>query len=220
MGRTYHVNGQDLPSVTTIVGCLAKPALENWMVGLAMDAAEECAGDREKAKALFGERRFEKANIGTRVHEMVAEHLQGFPLPADGELGPFEGPWLDFLEFHDVRPLMVETVVVHPRYGYAGRLDAIVELDGVPTLLDVKTGRLYASVALQLAAYRFADFALPNYPDCALPSPVPEVERCAVLALRPRSWRLIDVEAGERELNDFRYLAMGHRIGLAYDRPL
>ncbi len=220
MGRTYHVNGQDLPSVTTIVGCLTKPALENWMVGLAMDAAEECAGDREKAKTLFGERRFEKADIGTRVHEMVADGLRDLPHPSTRDLEPYKRQWITFVRSHDVRPLMVETVVAHPRYGYAGRLDAIVEVDGVPTLLDVKTGRLYASIALQLAAYRFADFALPDYPDCALPAPMPEVERCAVLALRPRSWRLIDVEAGERELNDFRYLAMGHRVGLAYDRPL
>ncbi len=220
MGRTYRVNGQELPSVTAIVGCLAKPALENWMVGLAMDAAEECAGDREKAEALFGERRFEKANIGTRVHEMVADHLQGHALRLSDDLRSYWHQWLNFLQAHEVRPLMVETVVAHPRYGYAGRLDAIVELDGVPTLLDIKTGRLYASVALQLAAYRFADLALPDYPDCALPSPVPEVERCAVLSLRPNSWRLIDVPAGEQELNDFRYLAMGHRVGLAYDRPL
>lgn len=217
--RFYEIGGQKLPSVTTVVGCLAKPALDNWLIKLAMNAADETA-DRGEAKALFKERRWEKANLGTAVHDAVEAELKGEALVTEGAVDPFLAQWLNFKEAHDVAPVMVETVVASA-YGYAGKLDAILDIDGRRTLVDVKTGRLYQSIAMQLAAYRYADVAYPDYPDCAIPAPIPEVEGCAVLSLKADSWKLIDnVEVGPQQLADFRYLRQAFVIGQQYDVPL
>jgi hypothetical protein len=54
----------------------------------------------------------------------------------------------------DIKPIAVEKAVVcdHPRY--AGRLDMLCELDGVLTLLDIKTGASYEPEhSLQASAY-------------------------------------------------------------------
>lgn len=222
VSRFYDIGGRQLPSVTTITGCLAKPALDNWLVGLAMDAVE-FTGDRSEARALFDQRRWEKANLGTAVHEAVAAEMAADraheTVVHAPPVAPFLDQWRAFNEAHKVGPVMVETVVAS-RHGYAGRLDAILDVDGRRLLVDIKTGRLYRSIALQLAAYRYADIAYPDYPDCVIPAPLPKVEGCAILSLKARSWKLIEVEAGERQLTDFRYLAEAFRIGQQYDQPL
>lgn len=217
MSRFYDINGRQLPSVTTITGCLAKPALDDWLVGLAMDAALE-ADDEGTARALFRERRYEKADLGTEVHKAVAADLAGQTAMAVDAVAPFLDQWRAFTEAHKVEPVMVETVVAS-RHGYAGRLDAILDIDGRRLLCDLKTGRLYRSIALQLAAYRYADHAYPDYPNCWA-APIPEVEGCAILSLKARSWKLHDVPVSEAQLTDFRYLAEAFRIGQQYDRPL
>lgn len=53
--------------------------------------------------------------------------------------------------------LATEATVASLRYGYAGTLDLLCELDGVPTIVDLKTSkRVYETHAIQLAAYRLA----------------------------------------------------------------
>lgn len=77
------------------------------------------------------------------------------------------GEWLD--EFQPSYQA-TEVVVFHPEYGYAGTTDAFLTLEGVPLICDYKTSRKdvdgqgkptgpYSEVALQLAAYRHAQFA-------------------------------------------------------------
>lgn len=63
-----------------------------------------------------------------------------------------------------------EVVVYHPTYGYAGQTDGFLTIDGTRFIIDYKTSRdgydsrgrpkaPYPEVALQLAAYRHAEFA-------------------------------------------------------------
>jgi len=44
-GRFYHIDGQDLPSVTTILGAIAKPALVKWAENTARAATIDAAAD-------------------------------------------------------------------------------------------------------------------------------------------------------------------------------
>jgi hypothetical protein len=105
-----------------------------------------------------------------------------------------------------------EVVVYHPEYGYAGQADAFLIIDGVRLIVDYKTSRdgydakgnaktPYPEAALQLSAYRFAQFAAVWRPrrieqfrrryyllsdaerDRAVP--VPEVDGGAVIHLTP-----------------------------------
>ena len=63
-----------------------------------------------------------------------------------------------------------EMVVYSPTYGYAGQADALLEVDGFEAIVDYKSSREpfdsqgaaktpYPEVALQLAAYRWAELA-------------------------------------------------------------
>ena len=67
---------------------------------------------------------------------------------------------------HRIRPLEVEAFLVNETPGYGGTCDLIAELDGEAWLLDWKsaksvadaTGKVWAEMRLQLAAYANAEF--------------------------------------------------------------
>ncbi|MGO4630546.1 hypothetical protein AB4225_06315 [Streptomyces sp. 2RAF24] len=163
------------------------------------------------------------ANLGTRIHNRAQAHVLGVPYPADPEVEPYAlqlARWfrlwrIDLAE--DVAA--VETTVFHRRYGYAGTGDLWVWLrTGLMGrrqlwLVDYKTSAtkpdgtvkpddtVYDEQPLQLAALRHA-------PEWLLPDdstePAPRVHRTALLNLRPRSHRMIEVPSGPAQFRAFR----------------
>jgi hypothetical protein len=111
------------------------------------------------------------AERGTDVHRWAETYgLTGERPPCDDELRPY----CDQIDnwFQRVQPEFeaTEMTVYNRRFGYAGTLDAIMRIRGVCLLCDYKTAeksfdkqghptRPYPEVALQLAAYRYAEFA-------------------------------------------------------------
>jgi hypothetical protein len=86
----------------------------------------------------------------------------------------FLAGWRLFCAEHHAVWSAIEQCVYHPALGYAGRLDRLGTVDGVPTVVDLKTSaRLSPAVGPQLAAYAKA-----------LPEPGPGIRRLAV-QLRP-----------------------------------
>ena len=54
---------------------------------------------------------------------------------------------------HDIKPIMVESPLVDDEYGYGGTLDCYALVDGVPTLLDLKTSKgIFPEHIMQIAA--------------------------------------------------------------------
>lgn len=217
-------------SVTTILGVLDKPALVYWAANETADAAVrqakylaqrvESEGKEAVAKALAGARfasppggRTAKA-LGTAVHEAL-EHLAltgEFPT-VDDEVRPFieqADKWMQ--KFQPVYEAS-EMTTYSPQYGFAGTLDAIATIDGVRFLIDYKTSRKSVDnqgkpttpypeqVGLQLAAYRYAEYAATWRPrryeyqrrryyllgmdERETAVPVPEVDTGLVLHLTP-----------------------------------
>ncbi len=181
--RCYPINGRLLPSVTTILQIIAKPALGPWyakeerryfetamlevlatpgardpeyVLGAVAQAVSGLkAADREKQKA---------ATIGTATHAGIEWHLRT-------QLGEDAGPephlpeaaawavesWKDWAQSVALEPLAIERVVYCEECGYAGTLDLYARVKGVPTVLDWKTGRaIYPEAFLQNVAYRHA----------------------------------------------------------------
>lgn len=164
--------------------------------------------------------------LGTAVHKAIERKLldkEGRYAEQDRmdlELRPYlhaANQWLK-----DFKPKFeaAEITVFSPRYGYAGTADMFAEVDGVKFIIDTKTtrepydrsGKLktpYPEVALQLAAYRHAEFAaawrarqadifkrryyLLNDSERALAKPVPEVDHGAVLHLTPEGYGFFPV---------------------------
>jgi hypothetical protein len=181
--RFYRIEGSDLPSVTTVLEVIAKPALGPWyakeerryfegamlevlskpgardpeyvLTAVAEAVTGVKAADREKQRA---------ATIGTAVHAGIEWHLRT-------RLGEDAGPephlpdaaawavesWKDWAAKVALEPLAIERTVYCLQCGYAGTLDLYARVEGIPTVLDWKTGRaIYPEALLQNVAYRHA----------------------------------------------------------------
>lgn len=151
-----------LPSVTTIMQSLAKPALEAWKIEQACLAvltaprADNEDLDAFVKRVLSTEKQQDAEaaaarDLGTLIHEAIELALQNQPYSP--ELGVYVQPALDAIHAHG-RVVKSEFIVIGD--GYGGRCD--LELD--PTrLVDFKTCKTlpkkesWPEHQLQLAAY-------------------------------------------------------------------
>jgi hypothetical protein len=217
--RTYTWRQEGFWSVTTIIsGGVPKPALLPWGIKSvaegACDLADELPGlvakDRDAAvrmlKGIPWASRDKAADIGTLVHAAIEADRLGQPWPPVPEVAQARmDAFARFVADHQPEYQATEASVYSRRWHYAGTLDAIVKLDGRTLLLDAKTGKgVYPEVALQLAAYRYAEFI--GSPD-GDEEPMVPVDGCAVLHLPPEgdSYELIDVRADEQVFQSFLY---------------
>lgn len=144
---------------------------------------------------------------GTRIHEYGEAIVHGTEVEVPDEYrGPAEA-YARFLDDWQIDPIATETPLANTEYGYAGTADLwgrIGRRDDTPALIDLKTGSgVFESVALQLAAYRHADLW---HVDGEERTDVPEVEQVYVAHVGPDAVRLVPVEAGEREFQEFLYV--------------
>lgn len=225
-GHGYQLDGRKVPGVTTVIGVMDKPALVNW-------AAEQSAGYAvehwarlsempimERAKEISGARfaTNKRATVrGHRIHELGEQLLLTGESDAPDEFrGPVEA-YARFLNTWMIEPITTEAPVGHTEYQYAGTLDVIAKSPLLGTiLLDIKTGKgVWPEVALQLAAYRYADLLLTprevvgprggkrtEYDE----RPMIEVDDCYVAHVLADDVELVPVRAGRAEFETFLYL--------------
>ena len=142
-------NGKNVPGATTITGLLNKPFLITWANRLGLEGIDST------------KYRDEAAEIGTLAHAMIQAHVQGEELDtstfSQAQLDQAENAVISYFEWekqHSVEPILCETPMVSDSYGYGGTVDLYCKLDGVPTLVDFKTGKaIYDEYFVQLAAY-------------------------------------------------------------------
>lgn len=140
--------GQRLPSVTTVIGILNKPALLKWAWQCGVDGI-----DYLKARDAAGD-------AGTLAHAMILAHIKEEPLDqseySKETIDLAENSFLSFLSWekdHHLAPQLVEKPLVSA-LGFGGTPDFYGLVDAAPTLLDFKTGKgLYDEYTIQLAAY-------------------------------------------------------------------
>jgi len=142
-------DGTRLPGVTTVLGILNKPALVKWANNLGLQGIDS------------NKYRDEMADIGTLAHRMILDHFSQQKTdtseysPDQVELA--ENCLLSFYEWekgHKLEVILAEAPLVSDELGYGGTVDCYCNLDGVPTLLDFKTGKaIYSEAIHQLAAY-------------------------------------------------------------------
>lgn len=163
------VDGVPVPGVTTIVGLLDKPALVGWagktMHAAALEYGRECwsAGRTQQqapalprwTQILYG-KRDKAAEDGTAAHALLERHLNGEDVQRDGAS---DGAWQAYenaLHWLDASGLEVEAFeqpMVSEVYSFGGTPDAIAKSNGKTYLADWKTGGVYESHAIQMAAY-------------------------------------------------------------------
>lgn len=146
-------NGKDnkrLPSVTTVLGILSKPALIHWAWELGTKGE-----DYRKVRDRAGD-------IGTLAHYLIFCHLKGIE-PDTSDYSPdvlnkAETCLLKYWEWENQNhpePILLEQPFVSEDYGFGGTIDCVAKVNGALTLIDHKTGKaIYPEMVYQLAAYR------------------------------------------------------------------
>lgn len=218
-GRMYGWGDETFHSVTTILGALGKPWLGAWAAKMVAEYAVDYRSEWESlpkagaVRLLKGapwEKRDAAGDLGTAVHDAIEAVVLGqsrpeYPADVADRMSHFDR----FLA--DYRPefLASEAAVFNRRYRYAGTLDAIARIGEETLLLDVKTSKdVYPEYALQLAAYRFAEFlGLPDGTEAEIPA----TDGAAVLHISPTDYRLVRVRADEEVFRFFLYVAQAFR---------
>lgn len=219
--RFYSWRDENYWSVTTILnGGIPKPALLPWGIKCVAEMAVEMAdqlpamvaADREAAiKFLKGSpyaKRDAAGDLGTLVHEAIEAHALGKPMPpAPPEVQPYMRAFQAFLADFTPAFTATEASVYNRSQKYAGTLDGIATMtlplhdEPGSYLIDAKSGKgIYPEVALQLAAYRHAEFiGLPDGSE----APMPKVDGALALHLTPDGYRLIEVVADDEVFQAF-----------------
>lgn len=143
-------DGTRVPSVTTYLGILGKPAIIHW------------AWEQGVAGLDYRKVRDQAGDTGTLVHYLILCLLKGIepdlsyytPLDIASTTIPM-GKFNEWLKNKEVKLILLETPLVSEAWGFGGMPDFYGVVDGVHTLLDFKTGKgVYQEAFYQVAAYK------------------------------------------------------------------
>ena len=214
----HPVTGVEVPSVTTILSTLDKPALPRWAALEVARYAVEHRVSWENLPPLDAVELLKKApwaktknaaDAGTDAHAYLEARLLGqkAELPEQTMFTPLHGEAIKNVDallnsLTDFKAVAVEATAWSNAHGYAGTFDGLHIIDGQLTLVDLKTSKdVYPDYALQLAAYRFADSIL--FPD-GTEIPMPDIQRCQIWhAPKEGAWKIVDIRADYDEFQAF-----------------
>lgn len=233
--KSHHyvdAEGRRVPGVTTCTdGGIPKPKLIAWAgnatADYAVDHWEELAAlpPSERNKRLRGAR-YEARDAarakGTAIHGYAADLIMGHAVDVPEGLVGYVEAYSRWLQEFDVKPVHVEFSVVSYKWGYAGTGDLIASLDiphvgRVTELIDLKSNKtgIFGETALQDAGYRYADVLILKD---GTEIPMPEVDGCAAVHIRPDGCDHIPVTADPDQHRQFLYAkAMAEFVALAPD---
>jgi hypothetical protein len=199
-----------VPGVTSVVDMLPKQFLKFWAAKLVAETAVDNVGtvvqmmlDGGRDGAIDWLKRAPMRNtgaaadIGSEAHEVFEKMARGHNVGrVHPDMAPFRDHYAEFLDKFQPEFLYLEETVWSDTHGYAGSFDAIAKIEGEVVVLDNKTTRsgVHAEVALQLSAYRYADYILGETGDQL---PMPNIEGGAVVHVRPEGWQLVPVRCDE-----------------------
>lgn len=168
----YTVNGVRIPSVTTILGITAKPALMFWAANMAADYFKNSIKPGEvydevrllkiwsEAKKAHTNKKEDAATVGTLTHAWVESFIKGErpEMPLNDQVRGSVERFLSWAREHKVKFLSAEQPVYSRKYNYCGTADFFCVVDGKLLLGDLKTSNslYYNSMGSQLAAYIIA----------------------------------------------------------------
>jgi hypothetical protein len=202
-----------VPGVTSVVGMLPKPFLQYWSAKMAAELAVDSfdfvsrMAERDRQGAVDylkgASRRYAavRAEVGSMAHDLFERMMRGeTPYSVHPDLEPYRLHFAEFLRVVNPELVRAEDVAWSDAHGYAGSFDAILRVwlddDGKPTpdrsgephllMVDWKTSKdTYPDVALQMAAYAYADRIIA--PDGSS-EPMPPLDGAAVLHVTPEQW--------------------------------
>jgi hypothetical protein len=170
----YYWEGRSVPSVTTILSVIAKPALTMWAAKQAGeyireslfpgDTMDELSIQRLAKEAVYAHRKKaeEAASIGTIVHKHAEGFIEAYMnrrlyqhnITQNSVQKGYQA-FLDWFYKSKVEPLHTEYRIFNKDLWYAGTVDLICRIGDELCIVDYKTSTgIYPEYYLQLAAYQ------------------------------------------------------------------
>lgn len=170
-----------LPSVTNVIGILAKPALDEWKLEQVAKACFDSQPQKDepfdyykrRVKDAAFEQVADAADLGTLIHQALDNAFEGKPW--DPECSKYIAPVLAWIHEKKLKVTGREETMVSASEGYAGRTDVFFTweplLKGMG-ILDYKTKKTkpgekvcsYLEHKMQLAAYAAVKYGPANLP--------------------------------------------------------
>lgn len=147
-GRSYTIDGERLPSVTTIISqTLPNPGIAAWKFRV---------GEAEAKRISL-----EATDWGTGIHALIELVNRGKRASLPPEQSAIVAPYSAWLDDNVETVIGVEKLLVSRHHGYAGTTDVIVIMAGdrYPAIVDFKSSKTALGQdewRLQLAAYCIA----------------------------------------------------------------
>lgn len=165
-----------VPSVTTILNSLAKPALIPWNVKVCCDyiydnlqsllegdsfSVEKVFKIIEQAREAPEYERRKAAEIGTAAHDYLESYWLSVVRKTNQPELPEEGPVrncvdaaMSWIKDHDMVPILFERPFYSRLHQFTGKEDFVGMVDGHLAVIDYKSSKqIYPETALQTAAY-------------------------------------------------------------------
>jgi len=150
-------------------------------------------------------------DIGSEVHAQIEQILRGQPALPTERTAPYVYAFSSFLAKERPEFLMVEAMVANLEHRYAGTFDFAARMQKGIALVDVKTGKLKKSHALQLAGYAAGEFV--GFEGVTTRKRIPKFDAYYVLLLTPDGYELVEQDVTPADLEHFLYLVDAyHRI--------
>lgn len=242
-GHSYQVDGVKVAGVTTVIGqTLAKPALMHWAArSVAEFVANSTNGELDVYRQLgyqgmvnalksipFNDRNA-KADRGKRAHVICEALITGQEVEIPDDLFDYALGAKMFMDEWQPRLVLAETTVASRRWMYAGTFDLIADIrNGERVLFDYKTTRdVYPETALQLAAYRWAEWYVGS-DGTEMPMEELGVDCCKAVRIFERGYQVVPLDTTPEVFAVFRHLRsvygagpehMKDWVGLAQEAP-
>jgi hypothetical protein len=170
---------------------------------------EETADDNLITRALGAVSA--QRDIGSEVHAQIEQILRGQPALPTERTAPYVYAFSSFLAKERPEFLMVEAMVANLEHRYAGTFDFAARMKKGIALVDVKTGKLKKSHALQLAGYAAGEFV--GFEGVTTRKRIPKFDAYYVLLLTPDGYELVEQDVTPQDREHFLYLVDAyHRI--------
>lgn len=225
-GHSYKLDNKKVDGVTTIIkGGLPAPALTYWAANSVARYVVDHFDDVQQAvnlrpdtayyhlKQTPWEDRDSAANRGTEVHRYAEMIVKGDLLedPPEEIAGHVDSLAQFFIDWQP-EFAHLEVIVANREYRYMGTADFLAFIPGLGFVLgDYKTSRsgIFPETALQLAAYRYAEFIVT---EDGGEVPMPEVDACVAVHVTGDGYELIPLTADEETFRSFLYVQQVHEF--------
>lgn len=143
--------GEKLPSVTTVLGIINKPALIAWANKIGLEGIK-----------YYDELR-RTARLGSLVHSICEFYTSKTPIEWNEyskeeiiKACTVSKRYFEWVSYQDqFKPILSEAPLISEKYQYGGCIDLLCMLNGKITLVDYKTSSsIYDTMISQVSAYK------------------------------------------------------------------